>query len=218
MVIAPACAYDCKVGCAPSQSKARVGARVGARGGRSSQDGASQQQEAAPLFLPQLERLNEAFLVRGEEKNGKGNQNIPWIRSDRILACCVNSSGRVQDDFLRLLSSALAGELPEESDQFRFLRAACLANLEGSVGLILEGASAMRVTVPLDLSTRPFIPLPRFFRSRRAPPLLTLSLRNALPKRHMMCVHFLSFSGFTVHHSCSVTFFSPWLSPFFILL
>ena len=29
---------------------------------------------------------------------------------------------------------------------------------------------------------------------------------NALPKRHMMCVHFESFIGFTVHHSSSVTF------------
>ena len=73
-------------------------------------------------------------------------------------------------------ASALAGELPEESDQFRFLRAACLANLQGSVGLALAKASAMRVTIPIDLSTRPFIPLPRFFHSRRAPLLLTHSL------------------------------------------
>ena len=34
-------------------------------------------------------------------------------------------------------ASALANELPEESDQFRFLRAACLANLKGSLGCIL---------------------------------------------------------------------------------
>ena len=40
-------------------------------------------------------------------------------------------------------------------------RAACLANLQGSVGLILAKASGMRVTIPIDLSTRPFIPLPR---------------------------------------------------------
>ncbi len=50
------------MGCAPSQSQARVGAR----GGRSSQDGASQQHQADPLFLPQPDRLNEAFLVRGK--------------------------------------------------------------------------------------------------------------------------------------------------------
>ena len=51
---------------------------------------------------------------------------------------------RVYDDFSRLLflhahreASALANEIPEESDQFRFLRAACYANIKGSVGLIL---------------------------------------------------------------------------------
>jgi hypothetical protein len=31
----------------------------------------------------------------------------------------------------------LAGELPEESEQFRFLRASRLSNLKDSVGLIL---------------------------------------------------------------------------------
>jgi hypothetical protein len=46
-------------------------------------------------------------------------------------------------------ASILAGELPEESEQFRFLRASRLANLKGSVGLILTKASAMRVTVVL---------------------------------------------------------------------
>jgi hypothetical protein len=70
----------------------------------------------------------------------------------------------------------LTGELPEESEQFRFLRDSRLANLEVSVGLILAKASAMRVTIPIDLSTRPFIPLPRFFNSRRVSPLLNQSL------------------------------------------
>ena len=55
-------------------------------------------------------------------------------------------------------------ELIEESDQFRFLRAAYLTvildNLKVSVGLILVKASVMRVSIPLDLSTRTFIPLP----------------------------------------------------------
>ncbi len=95
----------------------------------------------------------------------------------------VNTSGRVYDDFVRLLflhahreASALAGELQEESDQFRFLHATCLANLKSSVGLILAKAWEMRVTIPIDLSMQPFIPLPRFFHSRRAPPLLTPSL------------------------------------------
>ena len=40
----------------------------------------------------------------------------------------------------------------------------------------LDKVSVMRFTIPMDLSTRSFIPLPRFFHSRRAPPLLTPSL------------------------------------------
>ncbi len=86
----------------------------------------------------------------------------------------VDTSGRICDDFSRLLflhahreASALANELQEESEQFRFLRAACYGNIKGSVGLILAKASAMRISIPLDLSSRPFIPLPRFMRSRR---------------------------------------------------
>ena len=48
-----------------------------------------------------------------------------------------------------------------------------LSNLKGSVGLILAKASAMRVTIPIDLSTRP---LHRFLNSRRVSPLLNQSL------------------------------------------
>ena len=87
------------------------------------------------------------------------------------------------DDFTRLLflhahreASPLAHELPEESDQFRFLRSACFDNLKGAVGLIMAKASAMRISIPLDLSSRPFMPLPRFIRSRRPTPLLAPSL------------------------------------------
>ena len=100
-----------------------------------------------------------------------------------FLPIAVSTSGRVYEDFTRLLflhthreASILAGELPEESEHFRFLRASRLANLKGSVGLILAKASAMRVTIPIDLSTRPFTPLPCFFNSRRVPPLLNQSL------------------------------------------
>ena len=81
------------------------------------------------------------------------------------MPVAVDTSGRVYDDFNRLLflhahreASALADELPEESHQFRFLRATCLAKLKGSVGLILAKASAMRISILLDLSSRPFIP------------------------------------------------------------
>ncbi len=73
-------------------------------------------------------------------------------RSDPIvfLPIAVSTSGRVYEDFARLLflharreASILAGELPEESEQFRFLRASRLSNLKDSVGLILTKASAM---------------------------------------------------------------------------
>jgi hypothetical protein len=38
--------------------------------------------------------------------------------------------------------------------------------------LILAKASAMRISIPLDLSSRPFIPPPCFIRSRRSTTLL----------------------------------------------
>ncbi len=50
--------------------------------------------------------------------------------------------------------STWPAELKEKSDQFRFIRAACLANLKGSIGLMLSKDSDMRVTIPHDLSTR----------------------------------------------------------------
>ena len=100
-----------------------------------------------------------------------------------FMPVAVDTGGRIYDDFSHLLflhthreASTLANEIPEESDQFRFLRAACLANIKGSVGLILAKASVMRISIPLDLSSRSFIPLPCFIRSRRATPLLAPSL------------------------------------------
>ena len=100
-----------------------------------------------------------------------------------FIPVAVDTTDRIYDDFSRLLflhahreASALTIEIPEESEQFRFLRAACFANIKGSVGLILGKASAMRISIPLDLSSRPFIPLPRFMRSRRVTPLLAPSL------------------------------------------
>ena len=84
-----------------------------------------------------------------------------------------STSGWINEKFLRLQflhpnreASVLAGESPEESDQFRFIRTACLDNLKGSIGLMLAKSSTMRVTIPLDLSTRSFIPLQRFIHTR----------------------------------------------------
>jgi hypothetical protein len=95
----------------------------------------------------------------------------------------VDTSGRIYDDFLRLLflhahreASALVNDIPEECGHFRFLRSVCLSNIKGSVGLILAKASAMRISIPLDLSSRSFIPLPCFIRSRRPTTLLDPSL------------------------------------------
>ena len=100
-----------------------------------------------------------------------------------FMPVAVDTSDRIYDDFLRLLflpahheASDLANEIPEESGHFRFLPAACLANIKGSVGLILAKATTMRISIPLDLSSRPFIPLPRFIHSRRPTTLLAPSL------------------------------------------
>ena len=99
------------------------------------------------------------------------------------MSVTVDTSGRIYDDFSRLLflhthreASVLVNELLEESDQFRFLRVTFLFNLKGSLGLILAKASDMRISIPLDLSSRPFIPLPFFIRSRHSTPLLDPSL------------------------------------------
>jgi hypothetical protein len=100
-----------------------------------------------------------------------------------FMPVAVDTAGSIYDDISRLLFlddhrevSALTNEIPEESEQFRFLRAACFTNIKGSVGLILGKVSAMRISIPLDLSSRPFIPLPGFMRSRRVTPLLSPSL------------------------------------------
>ncbi len=100
-----------------------------------------------------------------------------------FLPAAADTTGRVYDDFSRLLFlhvhrevSALANEIPEESGQFRFLRAARYGNIKGSVGLILEKASTIRISIPLDLSSLPCIPLSRFICRRRPLPLLASSL------------------------------------------
>ena len=82
-------------------------------------------------------------------------RNIYLNRPDPIvfLSLAVDTSDRLYDDFICLIflhghreASALINELPEESDQFRFLRATCLSNLKSSVGLILEKVSEMRIS------------------------------------------------------------------------
>ena len=137
----------------------------------------------------------------------------------------MDTGDRIYDDFSRLLflhahreTSALANELPEESDQFRFLRAACLANFKGSVGLILTKASDMRISIPLDLSSRSFIPLPFFIRSRRSTPLLAPSLVfSPRCSAHEGFFVYKFYRPFLTPHSFSVTLFTVGFRLFFIL-
>ena len=137
------------------------------------------------LFMSSVRSFCQGCYVAAARSKILHYRRISLDRPDPIafMPLAVHNTSRLYDDFIRLLflhahreASALANELPEESDQFRFLRAACLANLKGSVGLILAKASAMRISIPLDLSSRPFIPLPRFIRSRRSTPLEAPSL------------------------------------------
>jgi hypothetical protein len=88
-----------------------------------------------------------------------------------FLPVAVDTTGRLYDDFSPLYIlfryahrevSALPNEIPEESDQFRFRRVSSYSNIKGSVGLILTKASVMRISIPLDLSSRSFLPPPCF--------------------------------------------------------
>ena len=117
--------------------------------------------------------------LNGQLTNTRRSDGAP--EPDGTLRTVVRK--KILHYFLRLLflhahreASALATEIPEESGQFRFLHAACLPNIKGSVGLILAKASTMRISIPLDLSSSPFIPLQRFIRSRRPTTLLAPSL------------------------------------------
>jgi hypothetical protein len=60
--------------------------------------------------------------------------------------------------------------------KYRRNRVNFVSFVRGSVGLILAKTSTMRISIPLDLSSRPFIPLPRFICRRRPLPLLAPSL------------------------------------------
>ena len=100
-----------------------------------------------------------------------------------FIPLSVDTTGRMYVEFIRLLflhahreASALTNELPEESDQFRFLHTPCFDNLKGVVGLIMAKVSSLWISIPLDLSSRACVPLPRFIRSCRPTPLLVPSL------------------------------------------
>ena len=81
-------------------------------------------------------------------------RNVYLNRPDPIafVPLVVDTTDRLYDDFIRLFffhchreSSTLTHELPEESDQFRFLRSVCFDDLKGSVGLIMPKTSVIRI-------------------------------------------------------------------------
>ncbi len=97
-----------------------------------------------------------------------------------FMSVGVDTSGPIYDDFSRLLflhvhrkASALVNEISEESGQFLFLRVTYFTKNEGRVRLILAKTSVMRISILLDLSSRPFVPLPCFIRFRHPTTLLT---------------------------------------------
>ena len=93
-------------------------------------------------------------------------RNIYLNRPDLIalLSLAVDTSGRLYDDFIRLIF-------------FHSHREHIVRHLPNELpGLIMAKTSVMRISIPLDLSSRSFIPLPRFIRSRHPTPLLAPSL------------------------------------------
>ncbi len=122
-----------------------------------------------------MSRLNHGdFIAQPNKKRPARGTNVTlWSSSAWRFFLKKNEKKLI---FPNQPASTLANEIPEESGQFRFLRSGCYANIKGSVGLILEKASVMRISIPLDLSSRPFIPLPRFICRRRPLPLLASSL------------------------------------------
>jgi hypothetical protein len=99
------------------------------------------------------------------------------------MTVVASTSSRINEEFLLLLffhanweASILTGELPEESAQFRFIRVSCLVNLKCSIESMKVKPSTVRVDIPLDLSTRSFIPFPRFIHTRTTTSLLTPSI------------------------------------------
>jgi hypothetical protein len=76
---------------------------------------------------------SDGALKNADSKKIRHYRQIYEDRTDPVifLSVTVNTQGHLYDDFVRLIflhahreGSILAGELPEESDQFRFLRAA----------------------------------------------------------------------------------------------
>ncbi len=89
--------------------------------------------------LSSFSTLSPRKKVLGEETENTPHRGPYLDRQDPIvfMPLVVNTAGRLYDDFIGLIflhahraATALANELPEESDQSQFLRAACSATLE----------------------------------------------------------------------------------------
>jgi hypothetical protein len=92
----------------------------------------------------------------------------------------VDTTDQLYDDFSRLLylhdhheDSFLTNEIPEESDQFRFMCVVWYTNIRGRWGWFDQNFSHEDF---FDLSSRSFIPVSHFIRWRHPLPLLVLSL------------------------------------------
>ena len=60
------------------------------------------------------------------------------------MSVAVDTSGRIYEDFSRLLflhthreDVALTNEIPEESEQFRFLHTACFVNIKSNHSIVI---------------------------------------------------------------------------------
>ena len=96
--------------------------------------------------------------------------NHPPVDPSVFIPLSVDNTGHLYDEFIRLLflhahreSSALANELPEESDQVHFLRASCFTILKGTVGLITYQTQWRNNRIcgfqsPLDLCSKSSLP------------------------------------------------------------
>ncbi len=149
-----------------------------------------------PFLAPRLSRTSCAQHFLEENTRKKTNARKKLCQSQAlpefvfespgpycIYPLAVDTTGRMYDEFIRLLfwhahleASVLTNELTEESDQFHFLHSSCFTNLKWAVGLIMTKTSTIRISIPLDLSSRPCVPLQHFIRSRRPTPLLDPSL------------------------------------------
>jgi hypothetical protein len=94
--------YNCKE--ASSQSQVNVGGS----GGLSSQDGVSQQQEAAPLLIPQLNRLFETSFVRDE--NAVSNAAVTGIPSQHRVTQQILSHWKPFLDLKLMFAGSLRAE------------------------------------------------------------------------------------------------------------